>query len=75
MANLLIILKKRSKIVKLFLAINLFFFLLVSCNKNESEFENALNEFEKYRIKQDKDYISDFDKEVKKITIPNKKKD
>lgn len=35
----------------------------------------ALNEFEKYRIKQDKDYISDFDKEVKKITIPNMKKD
>jgi hypothetical protein len=29
--------------------------------------ELALEEYEKYRIKQDKDYISDFDKEVKKL--------
>lgn len=35
----------------------------------------ALNEFEKYRVKQDQDYISDFDKEVKKIAIPKKKKE
>lgn len=35
----------------------------------------ALKEFEKYRIKQDQDYISDFDKEVKKIAQPKKKKD
>ncbi len=27
----------------------------------------ALNEFEKYRVEQDKNYISDFDREVKKI--------
>jgi len=29
--------------------------------------ELALNEFEKYRVKQDKNYISDFDREVKKL--------
>lgn len=28
----------------------------------------ALEEYEKYRVKQDKDYISDFDREVKKLT-------
>lgn len=35
----------------------------------------ALNEFEKFRVKQDLDYISDFDKVVKKIANPNNKKD
>jgi hypothetical protein len=35
--------------------------------------ELALKEYEKYRIKQDKDYISDFDKEVKKL-LDNPKK-
>lgn len=33
----------------------------------------ALKEFEKYRIKQDQDYISDFDKEVKKLSTKKKK--
>lgn len=28
----------------------------------------AENEFEEYRITQDRDYISDFDKEIKRIT-------
>lgn len=28
----------------------------------------ALGEYEKYCVKQDKDYISDFDREVKKLT-------
>jgi len=27
----------------------------------------AIGEYEKYRIKQDKNYISDFDKEIKKL--------
>lgn len=34
----------------------------------------AEKEFEKYRVIQDKNFESDFDKEVKKITPPNKKK-
>ena len=34
----------------------------------------ALNEFEKYRKEQDKNYISDFDKEVKKIAEKRKDK-
>jgi hypothetical protein len=34
----------------------------------------ALQEYEKYRVEQDKDYISDFDKEVKKISKNIKKK-
>lgn len=34
----------------------------------------AESEFEKYRIIQDKFYVSDFDKEVKKLTPPKKKK-
>src|SRR3989344_3928319 len=34
----------------------------------------ALREFEKYRKEQDKDYISDFDREVKKILGAKKKK-
>lgn len=34
----------------------------------------ALGEYEKYRKKQDKDYISDFDREVKKLLGNNKKK-
>ena len=34
----------------------------------------AESEFEKYRIIQDKLYVSDFDKEVKKLTLPKKKK-
>ena len=29
--------------------------------------KRALSEYEKFRIKQDQDYISDFDKEIKKI--------
>ena len=34
----------------------------------------AEKEFEKFRVVQDKNFISDFDKEVKKITPPKKKK-
>ena len=34
----------------------------------------AEKEFEKYRVIQDKNFESDFDKEVKKITPPKKKK-
>ena len=34
----------------------------------------AEKEFEKYRVVQDKNFESDFDKAVKKITLPNKKK-
>ncbi|MDO8575396.1 MAG: virulence RhuM family protein [bacterium] len=34
----------------------------------------ALHEFEKYKVTQDKDYISDFDREVKKLVEVNKKK-
>jgi len=34
----------------------------------------ALGEYEKYRVKQDKNYISDFDQEVKKILDVKKKK-
>ncbi|MFA5997635.1 MAG: virulence RhuM family protein [Candidatus Paceibacterota bacterium] len=34
----------------------------------------ALGEYEKYRVMQDKDYISDFDREVKKIIGENKQK-
>ncbi len=34
----------------------------------------ALGEYEKYRVVQDKDYISDFDKEVKKLLKSKKKK-
>lgn len=34
----------------------------------------ALGEYEKYRSEQDKDYISDFDREVKKL-IESKKKE
>jgi len=34
----------------------------------------ALGEYEKYRVEQDKNYISDFDKEVKKILNIKKKK-
>ena len=34
----------------------------------------ALGEFEKYRIKQDRDYVSDFDREVKKIFKLKKKR-
>ena len=36
--------------------------------------ELALKEYEKYRSIQDKNYISDFDKEVKKILTSTKKK-
>jgi len=32
----------------------------------------ALKEYEKYRVKQDKDYISDFDREIKKILKKDK---
>ena len=34
----------------------------------------ALGEFEKFRVEQDKNYISDFDREVKKILEQGKKK-
>jgi hypothetical protein len=34
----------------------------------------ALKEYEKYRVEKDKDYISDFDREVKKISVLKKKK-
>jgi hypothetical protein len=34
----------------------------------------AEKEFEKYRVIQDRNFESDFDKEVKKITPPKKKK-
>ena len=34
----------------------------------------ALEEYEKYRVEQDKNYISDFDREVKKLLIIKKKK-
>lgn len=34
---------------------------------NEQAIEKASQEFEKYRILQDKKYLSDFDKEINKI--------
>lgn len=34
----------------------------------------ALEEYEKYRVEQDKNYISDFDREVKKILGTKRKK-
>ncbi len=34
----------------------------------------ALKEYEKFRIEQDKNYISDFDREVKKLIVSKKKK-
>ena len=34
----------------------------------------ALGEYEKYRVEQDRDYVSDFDREVKKILDGKKKK-
>jgi hypothetical protein len=34
----------------------------------------AEKEYEKYRVIQDKNFESDFDKELKKITPPKKKK-
>jgi len=34
----------------------------------------ALGEYEKYRVKQDKNYVSDFDREVKKLLDSKKKK-
>jgi hypothetical protein len=36
--------------------------------------ELALKEYEKYRIIQDKNYVSDFDREVKKLLNSRKKK-
>ena len=36
--------------------------------------KKAMEEYEKYRKEQDKDYISDFDREVKKIAEMEKKK-
>ena len=41
----------------------------------EPKIENSggLGEYEKYRQEQDKDYISDFDREVKKILKSKKK--
>jgi len=34
----------------------------------------ALDEYEKFRIKQDRNYVSDFDKEMKKLLVGKKKK-
>ncbi len=34
----------------------------------------ALNEYEKFKVEQDKNYISDFDREVKKLSKAIKKK-
>ncbi|MCJ7740613.1 cell filamentation protein Fic, partial [Candidatus Microgenomates bacterium] len=34
----------------------------------------ALEEYEKYRVIQDKNYVSDFDREVKKLLDSKKKK-
>ena len=34
----------------------------------------ALEEYEKYRVTQDKNYVSDFDREVKKLLDSKKKK-
>ena len=36
--------------------------------------EKANKEYEKYRVEQDKNYISDFDREVKKLLEVEKKK-
>ena len=36
--------------------------------------EPALEEYEKYRVIQDKNYVSDFDREVKKLLLSTKKK-
>jgi len=43
--------------------------ILTNCGKISNEVAEALalKEYEKYKIKQDKNYISDFDREVKKI--------
>jgi hypothetical protein len=41
---------------------------------HEEAIEKAENEYEKYRAEQDKNYISDFDREVKKILGAKKKK-
>lgn len=69
MENLLIILNNRTKMIKLFLGINLLLFLLISCNKNESEFENALNEFEKYFSKKELDTFKNDPEETSYFTI------
>jgi hypothetical protein len=73
MENLLIILKNRSKIIRLFLGINLLLFLLVSCDKNESEFENALIEFEKYFSKKELDAFKNDPEETAFFTIKDGK--
>jgi hypothetical protein len=36
--------------------------------------ELAFGEYEKYRLEQDKNYISDFDREIKKVLEAQKKK-
>ena len=50
--------------------------LLLSSGKVSAEKarEKAEGEFEKYRRKQDKKYVSDFDREVKKLLASKKKK-
>jgi len=45
-----------------------------SVSAEEAE-DRALKEYKKYRIKQDKNYISDFDREVKKFLKPNHSKE
>ena len=55
--------------IKLFLGVNLLLFLLVSCNKNESEFENALIEFEKYFSKKELDTFKNNREETAYFTI------
>lgn len=46
-------------------------FSVVSAKEVEKK---ALKEYEKYRLEQDRNYISDFDREVKKVLEAQKKK-
>jgi hypothetical protein len=50
----------------------LFWQSAIVCAKQAEE--KALKEYEKYRGEQDKNYISDFDREVKKLLEIEKKK-
>lgn len=70
------LMKMRDWIIKLdeFLAISEKKLLHSAGKVSAKQAENkALKEYEKYRREQDKNYISDFDKEVKKILKQNKK--
>lgn len=69
MENLLIIQKKTSKILKLFLGIGLLLFLFVRCSKNNDEFENGLIKFEKYFSKKELDTFKNNQEETAYITI------